>query len=80
MAWEEPDQKRVTLKSVLSKIPKPDQIMIFIGPEGGIDAQEAKILQRLGFHTVSLGETILRVEHAAFSMLSNILYEYSQGS
>lgn len=78
MAWEEADPVTESLKHVLSLHQQlPKQIVIFIGPEGGIDQSEANRLSELGFKTVSLGKTVLRVEHAAFSMISNILYHYS---
>jgi 16S rRNA (uracil1498-N3)-methyltransferase len=40
-------------------------LLILIGPEGGWDAQEEKLMKDRGFIPASLGKTVLRVETAA---------------
>ena len=47
-------------------------IAIFIGPEGGIEEKEVKLLNEFGFKNVSLGNRILRTETAAVYALSVI--------
>lgn len=46
-----------------------------IGPEGGLCPEEAAHLIEKGFTSVSLGSTILRVEHAGLVACSTVLYE-----
>lgn len=46
---------------------------LFIGPEGGLSAKEIEQLKEKGFITVSLGDSILRTEHAGFMAASQIL-------
>ena len=53
-----------------------DSIGILIGPEGGLDLEEIKYLNNIGFINISLGKRILRTETAAIyalSVISNIL-------
>ena len=51
---------------------KENSIGIFIGPEGGIEEKEVKLLNEFGFKNVSLGNRILRTETAAVYALSVI--------
>ncbi len=47
---------------------KPEeQIVVTIGPEGGWTTEELRIAQENGFHTVTLGEHILRAETATIA-------------
>ena len=55
----------------------PEEISIIIGPEGGFDAKEVQLLQDKGAHIVSLGDTVLRVEHAALYTIAQIKAEYN---
>ncbi|MSR88919.1 MAG: 16S rRNA (uracil(1498)-N(3))-methyltransferase [Candidatus Margulisbacteria bacterium] len=72
VCWEE--EKKQTLKSLLTENKNPRNILIFIGPEGGISQEEMSFLTQLNFQSVSISETILRVENAAFLAIANILY------
>ena len=75
VAYEE--EKNITLKKELKNI-KPKEkykIGILIGPEGGIEKQEIKLLRESGAKIVTLGKRILRTETAPIVMVSNILYE-----
>jgi len=49
---------------------KPQDSAIIIGPEGGIDKSEVRILQEKGVQTVTLGARILRTETAAISSIA----------
>lgn len=40
-------------------------VALLVGPEGGIEPEELEVLERGGWQTVSLGETMLRFETAA---------------
>ena len=49
-----------------------NSVGIFIGPEGGIEEKEVKLLNEFGFKNISLGNRILRTETAAGYALSII--------
>lgn len=51
---------------------KENSVGIFIGPEGGIEEKEVKLLNEFGFKNISLGNRILRTETAAVYALSVI--------
>ena len=51
------------------------KIGVIIGPEGGIDSEEIKMLQENGAITITLGKRILRTETVALNVLSIIMYE-----
>lgn len=54
-----------------------NSIGIFIGPEGGFDEEEIKILEELDAMPVTLGPRILRTETAPIVAASIVLYELS---
>ncbi len=65
-----------SLHRYLSTYPK--KVYISIGAEGGFSSQEIELFQNRGFHTVNLGETILRTETAtvfALGAVKTILQE-----
>ncbi len=51
-------------------------VVLFIGPEGGLMAEEVALAQRHGVHVVSLGSRILRAETAALAAVASVMYEY----
>ena len=51
----------------------PDDIAVFIGPEGGISAEEAALLQGCGCRAATLGGRILRCETAPLAALAAIM-------
>jgi 16S rRNA (uracil1498-N3)-methyltransferase len=53
----------------------PSTIIIFIGPEGGLIAEEVALAQRHGVQVVTLGARILRAETAAIATVANVMYE-----
>ena len=61
---------------VLKKNKKCDTINVVIGPEGGLDDNEEKILNELGFLSTTLGSRIMRVESVPLFIMSIINYEY----
>ncbi len=73
--WEE--EKGTALKSALGAAPHAASLALVIGPEGGLSAGEINILKTAGFQAVSLGPTILRVEHAGLAAISQIRYHYT---
>ncbi len=59
------------LHRLLTKAGQPLlEVDLCIGPEGGFSALELQQLQRLGFVTAALGQTILRTETAAVAALA----------
>jgi 16S rRNA (uracil1498-N3)-methyltransferase len=46
-----------------------------IGPEGGFSVHEIELARRAGFHSVSLGRRVLRVETASLAVLAILQYE-----
>lgn len=72
------NEKNTTLKEIIPKLSKKDlKIGIIIGPEGGFEEKEIKILEQKGYKIITLGSRILRTETVAIAMTSIILYELS---
>ena len=67
-------EKKKTIKKWLQSNSKYDKIVIVVGPEGGISEQEEKLLNSIGFESISLGRNILRVETAPLYVLSILSY------
>ena len=65
MAWEA--EPSVSLTHALQKCDpdKPQHVHILIGPEGGFTPEEASLAQNMGYHIISLGSRIMRMETAA---------------
>ena len=77
MPWEEEHNR--TLHDVLSSFAStPAQslttVVLFIGPEGGLTAEEVAKAQQHGVQVVSLGSRILRAETAALAAVANVMY------
>lgn len=68
-------EKEKSLKNCLQNSTKYDTIIIVIGPEGGFSDIEESFLNKIGFISVSLGASILRVETAPIFAISAIKYE-----
>jgi 16S rRNA (uracil1498-N3)-methyltransferase len=87
MPWEE--EHALTLHDVLSTSIRPARnvgatlavarsfqtIVLFIGPEGGLMAEEVALAQSHGVQVVTLGTRILRAETAAIATVANVMYE-----
>ena len=78
MPWEE-EQTR-SLRDVLlarsgaAPDSGPRQVVLFIGPEGGLMAEEIKLAQRYNVQIVTLGTRILRAETAALAAVANVMF------
>lgn len=57
---------------------KCDKITIVVGPEGGFDISEEEKFVENGFHKVSLGKRIMRVETVPIFVLSILNYLYME--
>lgn len=77
LAYE--NEKENTLKAELKKLKATDlKIGIVIGPEGGFEESDIKLLKESGAKIVTLGDRILRTETVALNVLSIIMYEFEQ--
>ena len=70
-AWE---QEKDTALPAASLDGTSGPIGLFLGPEGGLHAEDLHILQQWRFTTFSLGPRILRGETAALAAMSIIQY------
>jgi 16S rRNA (uracil1498-N3)-methyltransferase len=71
--WEE--ERGGGLKSIL-QLPRPQDVRVLIGPEGGFSPGEAALAREAGFHVVSLGPRRLKVPTAALAALTLIQYAW----
>lgn len=76
MAWER--EERFSLRQVLQGRDHYERVAVLIGPEGGFSEKEVGQAVQNGWHTVSLGARILRMETAAVVAAALILYELDQ--
>lgn len=74
MPWEKEDSQ--ALKGVLRQEPKPAEVCLFIGPEGGFELDEVVQARARGVHMVSMGSRILRTETAGLTALTMVMYEW----
>ena len=65
------------LKNTLQEHLKPNNIVSFIGPEGGFTSNEIEMAKNAGCKFVSLGQRTLRVETAAIAVSAILSYHYS---
>ena len=70
-------EKENTLKKELIKLKEVSspKVAVLIGPEGGIDDEEIKILKTNNTKIITLGKRILRTETAPLAISSIIQYE-----
>jgi len=71
--WEE--ERGGGLKPIL-QLPRPKDVRVLIGPEGGFSAGEAALAREAGFHAVSLGPRRLKVATAALAAITLIQYAW----
>jgi len=60
------------LERATSQDEEPERWVLAIGPEGGWVERELQTFEALGMRRISLGERILRTEHAVVSLLSQL--------
>ncbi|MCI8547069.1 MAG: 16S rRNA (uracil(1498)-N(3))-methyltransferase [Clostridia bacterium] len=74
LAYEK--EQDIKLKDVLRNMSKDIRnIAVIIGPEGGIDEEEATLLVNNGANQITLGKRILRTETAPVAISAMIMYE-----
>ena len=72
--WEE--ERARTLHDVATQFITPS-VFIFIGPEGGLTAEEVQLARQHGVQPITLGPRILRAETAALAAVANVMYEFA---
>ncbi len=80
--WEE--EQGLSLRDALrnataarKEATEPFTIVLFIGPEGGLLAEEIEQARSHNVQPVTLGPRILRAETAALASIANVMYELS---
>ena len=68
LCWE--GESQINLAQVRRETPRADSLLLLIGPEGGLSADEVAEAARYGFQSIGLGKRILRTETAALVALS----------
>jgi len=64
------DERQTSLADIQRSVPKCQQLVAVIGPEGGWTAEELKEFAAVGFRKVHLGPRILRLETAAIAFVT----------
>ena len=65
-------------REIFGKIDKDSSVAIFIGPEGGFDAEEATKAKEAGAKEITLGNRILRTETAGMMIMSVLMYLFEE--
>jgi 16S rRNA (uracil1498-N3)-methyltransferase len=60
----------------LLHLPRPQDVRVLIGPEGGFSPGEAALARQAGFHVVSLGPRRLKVATATLAAITLIQYAW----
>lgn len=71
------DETEVTIRQMVMSLDKNNikTVAIIIGPEGGFEKEEIKILKETGAKIITLGPRILRTETAGFTATTLVQYE-----
>lgn len=65
-------------REIVSEACKHDTVGIFIGPEGGFEAEEVDRAIAKQIHPLSLGKRILRTETAGMALLSIMMFQLQE--
>jgi 16S rRNA (uracil1498-N3)-methyltransferase len=76
IAWEMEAQR--TIRNALAERDGPQEIALFIGPEGGFEQQEVDEAMWYGAIPVTLGPRTLRTETAAIVAVSLVMHELGE--
>jgi 16S rRNA (uracil1498-N3)-methyltransferase len=74
MLWE--DEDRQLLRTVLMTCERVASVVVLVGPEGGLTAQEVARGEGYGFLTVGLGKRVLRTETAGVVAVAILQYHF----
>lgn len=61
---------------IKNSLQAPQNIILFVGPEGGFTDNEVLISKEMGFIVLGLGPRVLRTETASISVLSILQFHY----
>jgi len=75
-AWE--DEERTRLRDVMKSAGTVDSVAVIIGPEGGFEKSEVRLVEKHGARAFSMGQQILRSEFAGVAAATMILYELGE--
>ncbi len=64
------------IKSEIQKMGSIHNIWLIVGSEGGFSSSEVEYMKTQGFHPVTLGSQVLRVETACMTLVSVLKYEF----
>lgn len=70
------EERERGLRDIIKGSKDPQNIAIFVGPEGGFSQDEIRMMEGYGVLPCSLGKGILRVETASLVALSILRYEF----
>jgi len=73
-AYEKKKNSFNSFKKMIKYAQEEREIIILIGPEGGISEDEAFFLVKHHFQAIGLGKRILRAETAPLFILSTLIY------
>jgi 16S rRNA (uracil1498-N3)-methyltransferase len=65
-------------QSPSTPIPQSLTVVLLIGPEGGLIAEEITLAKQHGVYIVTLGSRILRAETAALATIANVMYKFDR--
>src|SRR2546423_3592634 len=76
MPWEEEHSQslREGLEGMATMGEEPTTVVLFIGPEGGLMAEEVMLARRHGVQVGTLGPRILPAETTALAAVANVMY------
>lgn len=68
------------LREVMRAAGEVGRVVVLVGPEGDLAADELAAARGSGFRPVSLGRIVLRVETASLFCLAAVRYEFAEGA
>ena len=72
LPWEGEEAK--SLSTAVSEAPDPKDVVLIIGPEGGLSPEEVDYARGKGLEPVSLGRRIFRAETAGIAAVSALMF------
>jgi 16S rRNA (uracil1498-N3)-methyltransferase len=70
------EENAYTFRNLADKIPKAEEVLVCIGPEGGFSPEEIRLAREKNFLPFSLGPRILRSETAALAVVTLLQFAW----